>query len=146
MISEICKKPLPLWVGLGFCRWGYRSVESIPTTNPYPFLWVGVLAGMGMGTPKNTHGLPVPITKWNQEGKIVLPSNVWVPHSISGPWLYKWIEEYHWRNPGQKAANQMLFQVAAAITLAIPLQVATNQPLRRQLVHKGSVSWTGKDQ
>ena len=48
--------------------------------------------------------------KCNLEGKVVLPSGAMVLHGITGTWLHNRVDEWHWQNPGQLAA-QMLFEV-----------------------------------
>ena len=53
--------------------------------------------------------------KRGADGKVVLPSGAMVPRDISGTWLRNRVDEWHWRNPGQMAA-QMLFEVTATAT------------------------------
>ncbi len=62
--------------------------------------------------------------KCSADGKVVLPSGAMVPHGITGTWLHDHIDEYHWQNLGQMAA-QMLFEVVALV--AAPAEVAAGQ-------------------
>ncbi|KAH8990058.1 hypothetical protein EDB86DRAFT_2831353 [Lactarius hatsudake] len=56
--------------------------------------------------------------KRSAEGKIILPSGAVVPRSITGTWLRDRIDEYHWQNPGQVAAAQMLLEMSGPTTVA----------------------------
>ena len=48
-------------------------------------------------------------------GKVVLPSGAEVPRGVPGSWLRDRVDEWHWTNPRQLAA-QMLFEVTAEVT------------------------------
>jgi hypothetical protein len=52
--------------------------------------------------------------KRGADSKVILPSGAMVPRDIPGTWLRDRIEEWHRRNPGQKAA--MFFEVTAIAT------------------------------
>ena len=45
------------------CGYTHGYINANPQWNPYPCMRVRVLTGTGMGMAKNTHGLPVHITK-----------------------------------------------------------------------------------
>jgi len=49
--------------------------------------------------------------KQNIEGKVVLPSGSFVPHSIQGALLRDRIEEWHRQNPNQLAAGTMMNEI-----------------------------------
>jgi len=51
------------------------------------------------------------LCKRNTEGRVTLPSGAYVPREIPGKHMKERIEEWHHRNPGQKAASQMLYHV-----------------------------------
>ncbi|KAN0102406.1 hypothetical protein V8E52_011978 [Russula decolorans] len=48
--------------------------------------------------------------KRSPEGKVVLPTGAMVPCSIPGAWMHDRIEEWHWQNPGQTAAQILVLQ------------------------------------
>ena len=58
--------------------------------------------------------------KCSVEGKIVWPAGGVVPWHITGAWLRDHINGYHWINPGQIMAAQMLMELAAPITQEAP--------------------------
>jgi hypothetical protein len=60
--------------------------------------------------------------KHNHENRIVLPSGVTVPCSITGTWLCDCIDEYHQLNPNQQGAAQMLCKVASTVTVTTLIQ------------------------
>jgi hypothetical protein len=55
--------------------------------------------------------------KRSTDSKVVLPTGAQVPRSIQGQWLHDHIEEWHWQNPRQAAA-QMYIKVMAAVMSA----------------------------
>src|SRR5260370_23486721 len=62
--------------------------------------------------------------KCSLDGKVILASDVMVPHGIMGAWLCDRVDEWHRLNPGQMAM-QMLFEVTVSAT--VPLNDAAGQ-------------------
>ena len=61
--------------------------------------------------------------KRNVENKIVLPSGVTVPQSITSAWLCNCIDEYHHQNPNQLVAAQLLCEVTKPATVLAMVQI-----------------------
>jgi hypothetical protein len=60
--------------------------------------------------------------KHNPKGKVILPSEVQVPHSIPRAWMHDHVKEWHWQNPGQ-TAMQIYIKVTAVPPVTAPLHV-----------------------
>ena len=54
--------------------------------------------------------------KCSVKGKIVLSAGGVISWHIMSMWLHDCIDEYHWINPGEIAAAQMLMEMMALIT------------------------------
>ena len=54
--------------------------------------------------------------KHSSNNRVVLPSGAQVPCSITGAWMRDHMDEWHWQNPGQMAA-QMYIKVTVALTV-----------------------------
>jgi hypothetical protein len=64
----------------------------------------------------------------NQEGQVILSTGAWLPRDIPGRWLQQRFDEWHRRNPNQRAAAQLIYNVLSQKVATANVETESLQP------------------